>query len=52
MDDAFLAEAKEVLGPIDPVSGADMQAIIGKVYGLPKEVIAAAREAVKIPGAN
>ena len=51
-DAEFLAEAKEVLGPIDPVSGVDMQAIIGKVYALPTEVIAAAREAVKVPGAN
>jgi tripartite-type tricarboxylate transporter receptor subunit TctC len=51
-DEAFLQEAKEVLGPIDPVSGADMQAIIAKVYELPGDVIAAAREAVKIPGAN
>jgi hypothetical protein len=52
MDAKFVAEAKEVLGPIDPVSGADMQAIIAKVYALPGDVIAAAREAVKIPGAN
>jgi hypothetical protein len=41
-----------VLGPIDPVSGADMQAIIANVYALPAEVIAQAREAVKTPGAN
>jgi tripartite-type tricarboxylate transporter receptor subunit TctC len=51
-DAAFLQEAKEVLGPIDPVAGADMQAIIAGVYALPGDVIAAAREAVKIPGAN
>jgi tripartite-type tricarboxylate transporter receptor subunit TctC len=49
-DAAFLAEANEVLGPIDPVSGVDMQAMIGKVYALPGGVIAAAREAVS--GAN
>jgi len=47
-DAEFLAEAKEVLGPIDPVSGVDMQAIIGKVYALPADVIATAREAVKV----
>ena len=51
-DTDFLAEAGQVLGPIDPVSGADMQAIIANVYALPAEVIAQAREAVKIPGAN
>jgi tripartite-type tricarboxylate transporter receptor subunit TctC len=53
MNDAdFLDEAKRVLGPIDPTSGPDMQAIISNVYALPPEVIATAREAVKIPGAN
>jgi tripartite-type tricarboxylate transporter receptor subunit TctC len=48
-DPDFLDEAKRVLGPIDPISGADMQAIISNVYALPGEVIATAREAVKIP---
>jgi hypothetical protein len=51
-DPEFLGEAKEVLGPIDPVSGIDMQTIISKVYALPGDIIAAAREAVKVPGAN
>jgi hypothetical protein len=41
-----------VLGPIDPISGTDMQSIISNVYALPAEVIATAREAVKIPGSN
>jgi hypothetical protein len=53
MKDAdFLEEAGRVLGPIDPISGADMQAIVANVYALPPQVIATAREAVKIPGAN
>jgi tripartite-type tricarboxylate transporter receptor subunit TctC len=51
-DPDFLDEAKRLLGPIDPISGADMQGIIANVYALPPEVIATAREAVKIPGAN
>jgi hypothetical protein len=51
-DPDFLDEAKRVLGPIDPISGADMQGIIANVYALPPEVIATARAAVKIPGSN
>jgi tripartite-type tricarboxylate transporter receptor subunit TctC len=50
MTDAdFLAEARQVLGPVDPVSGADMQTIIANVYALPAEIIAQARDAVKAP---
>jgi hypothetical protein len=53
MHDAdFLDEAKRVLGPIDPISGVDTQGIIANLYALPPEVIATAREAVKIPGSN
>jgi hypothetical protein len=51
-DPDFRDEAARVLGPIDPTSGTDMQAIISNVYALPPEVIATAREAVKVPGAN
>jgi hypothetical protein len=51
-DPDFLDEAKRLLGPIDPISGADMQGIISKVYALPPEVIAQAREAVRIPGSK
>jgi tripartite-type tricarboxylate transporter receptor subunit TctC len=51
-DPDFLDEARRTLGPIDPIAGADMQAIISNVYALPPEVIAQAREAVKITGAN
>jgi tripartite-type tricarboxylate transporter receptor subunit TctC len=51
-DPEFLDEAKRTLGPIDPIAGRDMQDIIANVYALPPEVIAQAREAVKIPGSN
>jgi tripartite-type tricarboxylate transporter receptor subunit TctC len=51
-DPDFLDEARRMLGPIDPISGADMQGIITNVYALPQEIIAQAREAVKIPGSN
>jgi tripartite-type tricarboxylate transporter receptor subunit TctC len=45
-DPEFLDEAKRTLGPIDPISGPDMQTLIANVYALPPEVIAKAREAV------
>jgi tripartite-type tricarboxylate transporter receptor subunit TctC len=51
-DPEFLDEAKRTLGVIDPISGEQMQGIVENVYALPPEVIAKAREAVKIPGAN
>jgi tripartite-type tricarboxylate transporter receptor subunit TctC len=51
-DPEFLAEATRTLGPIDPVSGAEMQKILMDVYALPADVIAKAREAVKVPRAN
>jgi tripartite-type tricarboxylate transporter receptor subunit TctC len=52
IDAEFLDEAKRTLGPIDPISGPDMQAIISNVYALPSDVIVKAREAVKNPGSN
>jgi tripartite-type tricarboxylate transporter receptor subunit TctC len=48
-DPEFLDEAKRTLGPIDPISGVDMQKIIENVYRLPPEIIARARDAVKAP---
>jgi tripartite-type tricarboxylate transporter receptor subunit TctC len=51
-DPEFLDEAKRTLGAIDPISGSEMQDIIAKVYALPPEVIAQAREAVRIPGSK
>jgi tripartite-type tricarboxylate transporter receptor subunit TctC len=46
-DPEFLAEAKQSLGTIDPVSGADMQTIVTRVYSLPSNVVDKARDAVK-----
>jgi tripartite-type tricarboxylate transporter receptor subunit TctC len=46
-DPDFLADAKKSLGTIDPVSGADMQNIITRVYALPPDIVAKARAAVK-----
>jgi tripartite-type tricarboxylate transporter receptor subunit TctC len=51
-DPDFLAEANRTLGPIDPVSGTEMQKILMDVYALPPNVIAKAREAVKVPRPN
>jgi hypothetical protein len=51
-DPQFLAEAEKTLGQIDPLSGPEMQKIITDVHALPPDVIAKAREAVKLPGAN
>jgi tripartite-type tricarboxylate transporter receptor subunit TctC len=51
-DPEFVDEAQRLLGPIDPTSGMDMQGIISNVYALPPEVVAQAREAVKVPGAR
>jgi tripartite-type tricarboxylate transporter receptor subunit TctC len=51
-DPDFLDEANRVLGPIDPVSGVEMQKIISEVYALPANVIAKARDAVKVPKPN
>jgi len=52
IDPDFIEEAKQALGPIDPIAGTKMQDIISNVYALPPDIIAKAREAVKIPGAN
>jgi tripartite-type tricarboxylate transporter receptor subunit TctC len=51
-DPDFLAEASKTLGEIDPLSGGEMHKIITGVYALPPEVIAKAREIVKVPGSN
>jgi tripartite-type tricarboxylate transporter receptor subunit TctC len=46
-DPQFLEEAGRTLAPIDPVSGVDMQKIVTDLYGLPDDVIAKARDAVR-----
>jgi len=51
-DPEFLAEASKTLGQIDPLSGLEMQKIITDVHGLPADIIAKARDAVKPPGAT
>src|SRR5262249_1989983 len=51
-DPEFLAEAAKTLGQIDPLTGLEMQKLILDVYALPPEVIARARETVKVSGAN
>jgi len=51
-DPEFLAEAARTLGQIDPLTGPEMQELIRDVYALPPEVIAKAREIVKVSGAN
>jgi tripartite-type tricarboxylate transporter receptor subunit TctC len=51
-DPEFLAEAAKTLGQIDPLTGPEMQKIIADVYALPPEIIAKARETVKVSGAN
>ena len=51
-DPEFLAEAAKTLGQIDPLTGLEMQKLILDVYALPPEVIARAREAVKVSSAN
>jgi tripartite-type tricarboxylate transporter receptor subunit TctC len=46
-DPDFLAEATQALGAIDPVSGADMERIVTRVYALPASLVEKARAAVK-----
>jgi tripartite-type tricarboxylate transporter receptor subunit TctC len=47
-DSAFLAEADQTLGSINPVTGLDMQKIVTDIYALPAGVVAEAREAIKV----
>ena len=46
-DEAFLAEAKKQRMEIDPVSGAEINALLERVYAAPPAVIARIRELVK-----
>jgi tripartite-type tricarboxylate transporter receptor subunit TctC len=45
-DPAFLAEAKKTMIDIDPVSGPEAEAVIARLYALPKDVIAKAARAI------
>jgi tripartite-type tricarboxylate transporter receptor subunit TctC len=47
-DPEFLSEASQTLGTIDPASGPRMQKVVTDIYALPADVIAKAREAVKV----
>jgi tripartite-type tricarboxylate transporter receptor subunit TctC len=51
-DPNFLAEAAKTLGDIDPMSGPEMQQIIAEVHALPAEVVAKARDSMRVPGAT
>jgi hypothetical protein len=46
-DKDFLAEAKKQKMEIDPVSGADINALLERVYSAPPAVITRIRELVK-----
>lgn len=46
----FRADARKTVGPIDPVSGAQMQAVLAEVYALPPEMIERARKTVGMAG--
>ena len=46
-DAAFLAEARQQKMEIDPVSGAEINALLERVYAAPPAVIARIRELVK-----
>lgn len=45
-DPAFLSDAKKGRMPIDPVSGEEVQALLGELYALPKDIIAHAGQAI------
>lgn len=49
-DPDFRADATKSVGPIDPVSGVDMQAMLAEVYALPPNIIERARKTVGMAG--
>jgi tripartite-type tricarboxylate transporter receptor subunit TctC len=48
-DPEFLADATKTVGPIDAVSGDDMQKMLGEVYASPPDLIEKARRLVALP---
>jgi tripartite-type tricarboxylate transporter receptor subunit TctC len=46
-DPAFLAEAKKLRLDVNPVSGTDVEKLIGDLYSTPKDVVEEARKAIK-----
>ena len=49
-DPAFLAEAKRQSLEVDPVSGEEVAQTVREAYALPKDIVAAAKNAMKAPG--
>ena len=47
LDKKLLADAKKRRLDINPMSGKDVAALINKIYTIPKDVVAAAKEAIK-----
>jgi hypothetical protein len=45
-DRAFLADAAKTMIDIDPVNAAEAEAVVNKLYGLPKDVVQKAARAV------
>jgi tripartite-type tricarboxylate transporter receptor subunit TctC len=45
-DPAFLADAQKVLADVDPVSGAEVDALVASLYATPKDVVAKAARAI------
>jgi tripartite-type tricarboxylate transporter receptor subunit TctC len=45
-DPAFLADANKTMIDIDPVSAAEAEAIVAKMYALPKDVVEKAARAI------
>lgn len=46
-DNAFLADADKIGLPIVPISGADVEREIGKLYATPPEILQRARALLK-----
>jgi hypothetical protein len=51
-DKDFLQEAARTLGPIDPISGKEMQRMLASVYSLSPDIVEKARAAVNADAAR
>lgn len=51
-DPEFRAEAERTIGPVDPLSGEEVQKAVAEVYESPPDVIAKAREVVRVPSSK
>ena len=45
-DPAFLADANKTMIDIDPVNAAEAEAVVNRLYGLPKDVVQKAARAI------